>query len=1086
MSIQAGAVMAAGKKMSREVRLTILLFSFALFGLGVPRVFTATAAETLFIHSYGAEFMPWAYVAQAFLIPLFGHLYVMADERLTVRKVIVGSMIADGIIQLSLFLAFTFTDFHPVGFAAIIWFETEFAFSSLWLWGLATQLMTLREGKKYFGYIIAGEPIAVIFGGLSTPLILEFFSTQTLFLISGTGVLIGAYICFYITSLYTPQRDIAGHSAHDAEEDFEPEQQNIKPWYKEPYVQILVALVVLAQAAFFFTDSAFYLEAGKAYPEEEELGAFIGKFMAAVGCVSLFMTLCVSGPLLKRFGLRTALLLLPVLVGAIAFLCAFMGLGVGATAAVFWLAFALKTVDLSVRYTIDKTSSVALLQPLPASQRTQVQAALESGIEPLVGGISGLILVALVHFLGIGADGIALIVGVLAVAWIILVVIADRHYQGALRASFIARRFGAGQMALDDAATIATIQEALQSKSPGAVLNALSLVDRIDDFDMVPCYRDLLSHPEAPVRMDVLNRIEALGDGAFPVEEIAAFADRETDPAVRSQALRTLSALDPAHAVDRLQPLLNAPEEELRRQAYVGLLIHGGIEGILCAGEPLLAALRSSDPQQRLFGTSVLEAVAAPGFGRLLTDLLNDSDAKVRTAALRAVGKARTDILWPKAIELLADLDDRVNRTAGNIIPLAGDAAIPNLVRLIDSESTTHATKRRAAEALGNLKTIAARNALIERFNHAELDVSHALLFAVPTGHREVDDKIRKQLIDALHGAVRGAGQAMAWRIALTQAPLPGVDAVLTRALRDQISVEIENVFRLITLLYPASGLDAAWQGLMSGDASKQAFALEAIETSIDRIYRPVALAMLEHEKDADRLKALPVEFKPKTQPKAENVAAEIVCASPGIVLAWTRASALYTLLRTGGKVPAEAVGLLKDQICRDMLESGSSEGSMLTIEKVLALRSTPIFRDVREEHLVDVAQRAEPVELEGGAVLFERGEEGNSMFLVVDGKLKVHVGDKTLAELTAGQVVGEMAAVDPEPRSASVHALEQSLLLRISHSNLELLIDHDPDVARGIIKVLCSRLRDGSPANESAILPAPPGASASVSITAA
>ena len=158
----------------------------------------------------------------------------------------------------------------------------------------------------------------------------------------------------------------------------------------------------------------------------------------------------------------------------------------------------------------------------------------------------------------------------------------------------------------------------------------------------------------------------------------------------------------------------------------------------------------------------------------------------------------------------------------------------------------------------------------------------------------------------------------------------------------------------------------------------------------------------------------------------------------------------------------------------------------MLTIEKVLALRSTPIFRDVREEHLVDVAQRAEPVELEGGAVLFERGEEGNSMFLVVDGKLKVHVGDKTLAELTAGQVVGEMAAVDPEPRSASVHALEQSLLLRISHSNLELLIDHDPDVARGIIKVLCSRLRDGSPANESAILPAPPGASASVSITAA
>ena len=50
--------------------------------------------------------------------------------------------------------------------------------------------------------------------------------------------------------------------------------------------------------------------------------------------------------------------------------------------------------------------------------------------------------------------------------------------------------------------------------------------------------------------------------------------------------------------------------------------------------------------------------------------------------------------------------------------------------------------------------------------------------------------------------------------------------------------------------------------------------------------------------------------------------------------------------------------------------------------------------------------------------------------------------------------------AVDPEVRSASVSAVEHSLLLRISSKNLELLIDNHPAVARGIIKVLCARLR--------------------------
>jgi hypothetical protein len=209
--------------------------------------------------------------------------------------------------------------------------------------------------------------------------------------------------------------------------------------------------------------------------------------------------------------------------------------------------------------------------------------------------------------------------------------------------------------------------------------------------------------------------------------------------------------------------------------------------------------------------------------------------------------------------------------------------------------------------------------------------------------------------------------------------------------------------------------------------------------------------------------------------PVAAEVAAAIVGASADLVLTWTRAAALYSVIRTGGHVSKDSHDLLHNEICREILQSESSGGTMLTIEKVLALRSAPIFRDVPEEHLVDVAHRAEPVELEDGAVLFERNDKGNSMFVVVSGKLQIYVGDKTLAEISAGNVVGEMAAVDPEPRSASVRALEQSLLLRISHSSLEQLMDRDPYVARGIIKVLCSRLRSSSAAAATVTLPAPP-----------
>ena len=132
----------------------------------------------------------------------------------------------------------------------------------------------------------------------------------------------------------------------------------------------------------------------------------------------------------------------------------------------------------------------------------------------------------------------------------------------------------------------------------------------------------------------------------------------------------------------------------------------------------------------------------------------------------------------------------------------------------------------------------------------------------------------------------------------------------------------------------------------------------------------------------------------------------------------------------------------------------------MLTIEKVLILRNTPIFDSVKEEQLVAVAECAESIELSAGTTLFQRGETGNAMYVVVEGRIKAHIDGKTLAELVPHDVVGEMAALDPEPRSANVTAIEPTLLLRISNQNLQYLIDHNPSMGRGIIKVLCARLR--------------------------
>jgi CRP-like cAMP-binding protein len=132
----------------------------------------------------------------------------------------------------------------------------------------------------------------------------------------------------------------------------------------------------------------------------------------------------------------------------------------------------------------------------------------------------------------------------------------------------------------------------------------------------------------------------------------------------------------------------------------------------------------------------------------------------------------------------------------------------------------------------------------------------------------------------------------------------------------------------------------------------------------------------------------------------------------------------------------------------------------LLTIEKVLILKSVPVFSSVPEAQLVDLATICETVEYDAGELIVEQGALGHSMYIVADGKVRVFEGAKELGVLGGRAVFGELAALDPEPRAASVEALEDCTLLRLEGENLYDLMSGNKEVTRGIVKVLCDYAR--------------------------
>jgi CRP-like cAMP-binding protein len=104
---------------------------------------------------------------------------------------------------------------------------------------------------------------------------------------------------------------------------------------------------------------------------------------------------------------------------------------------------------------------------------------------------------------------------------------------------------------------------------------------------------------------------------------------------------------------------------------------------------------------------------------------------------------------------------------------------------------------------------------------------------------------------------------------------------------------------------------------------------------------------------------------------------------------------------------------------------------------KIDALAKMPFFRFLAYQELVRVLNMTEVRTYQIGDEIVKQGQEGDELFIVLTGQVRVHTGDAIITRLGAGQHFGEMAMVDKAPRSASVSADDPTKLLVISPSRL-------------------------------------------------
>ena len=131
--------------------------------------------------------------------------------------------------------------------------------------------------------------------------------------------------------------------------------------------------------------------------------------------------------------------------------------------------------------------------------------------------------------------------------------------------------------------------------------------------------------------------------------------------------------------------------------------------------------------------------------------------------------------------------------------------------------------------------------------------------------------------------------------------------------------------------------------------------------------------------------------------------------------------------------------------------------------EIVSFLKTLDLFRDIPEEDLARIAAITRIVEYREGQFVCRQGEQGQDLYMIVAGSVSIQQGSRVLAKLNSGEVVGELAFLDHQPRSADVVAAEPLRLLEIRGGDFQPLIEQHGTLARKLLQVLAARIRKTS-----------------------
>ncbi len=123
-------------------------------------------------------------------------------------------------------------------------------------------------------------------------------------------------------------------------------------------------------------------------------------------------------------------------------------------------------------------------------------------------------------------------------------------------------------------------------------------------------------------------------------------------------------------------------------------------------------------------------------------------------------------------------------------------------------------------------------------------------------------------------------------------------------------------------------------------------------------------------------------------------------------------------------------------------------------------LRGYYLFESITENQREQIAAHASLISLNIGETLFDQGSLGESFYIIIEGIVKVHIGPHVFSTMHEGDSFGELSLLDNQTRSASVTAIEKTILIEIVKEEFNRLLGIGTDFAQAMLRLMVKRNR--------------------------